>query len=55
MVVNPNLLNGVTKTEMSIGLDLDWIRAMRNFVESGLDLNCKLLYKFRIRTGFGLS
>jgi len=37
------------------GLGLDWIRTMPNFVESGLDPDCKLLHKFRIRTGFGLG
>ena len=40
---------------MSTGLGLDWIRAMSYFVESGLDPGCKLLHKFRIKTGFGLS
>jgi len=47
---------------MSIGLDehwsglgLDWIRTMTNFVDFGLDPNCQLLHKFRIRTKFGLS
>jgi len=37
------------------GLGLDWIRTMMNFVEFGLDRNCKLLHKFRIRTGFVLN
>jgi len=37
------------------GLGLYWIQTMRNFDESGLEPDCKLLHKFRIRTGFGLS
>ena len=37
------------------GLGLGWIRTMPNFVESGLDPDCKLLYEFRIRTELGLS
>ena len=28
---------------------------MRNFVDSGLDPDCEVLDKFRIRNGFGLS
>jgi len=40
---------------MSIGLDLDWIRTMPNFVESGLEPDCKLFHKFKIRSGFGLG
>ena len=40
---------------MSIGLDLDWIRTMMNFVDFGLDPDCNMLQKFRIGTGFGLS
>jgi len=28
---------------MSIGLDLDWIRVIDNFVEFGLDPGCKTL------------
>jgi len=35
------------------GLGLDWIRTMTDFV--GFDLDCKLLQKFRITTGLGLS
>jgi len=34
---------------------LDWIRSITNFVEFGLDPNCKLLRKVKIRIGFGLS
>ena len=37
------------------GLELDWIRARTNFVNFGLDQGCKMLYKFRIRAGIGLS
>jgi len=39
---------------MSIGLDLD-LRTMTNFVDFDFDADCKMLYKFRIRSGFGLS
>jgi len=37
------------------GLGSDWIRTMTTFVDFGLDLDCKLLQKFRIRTGIGLT
>jgi len=36
-------------------LGLDWVWPMTNFVDFGLDPDCKMLHKFRIRTGFGLS
>jgi len=39
--------------QMSIGLD--WVRTMTNFVGFGLDPDCKLLDKVRIRTEIGLS
>ena len=38
-----------------MSIRLDWIRTMRNFVDFGLDPNCKLLHKSRTRTGFGLN
>jgi len=41
--------------EMSIGLDLDWNRIIRNFVEFGLEPDCKTLSQFGILTGFGLK
>jgi len=37
------------------GLGLDWIRHVRNFVDFGLDRDCKMCHKVRIRTGVGLS
>jgi len=37
--------------EMSIGLDPDY----DEFVDFGLDPDCKMVHKFRISTGFGLS
>jgi len=42
--------------EMSIGLDLDWIRTIANFVEFGLDPGCKSLQNLGSGPdGFGLS
>jgi len=43
------------RAEMSIGQDLDWIWTMTNFVEVGLEPDCKMLHKFLTRTGFGMS
>jgi len=40
---------------MSIGLGLDWIRIMTNFIDLGLDPYCKMFHEFGIRTKFGLS
>jgi len=40
-------------SEMSSGLD--WVRPMINFVDFGLDPECKMLYKFMISSGFELS
>jgi len=37
------------------GLGLDWIWTTTNFVDFGLDLDCKTLHKFKIRTGYVLS
>ena len=34
---------------------LDWIQTMTNVFDFGLDPDFKMLHKFRIRTGFGLS
>ena len=44
-----------SRDEHRTGLGLDWTRTMTNFVDFGLDPACKMLHKFRIRTGFGLS
>jgi len=43
------LANTGSRDEHWTGLGLDWIRTMTNFVEFGLDPDCKLLHKFRIR------
>jgi len=43
------------RDEHCTGLGSNWIRTMTNFVDFGLDPGCKMLQKFRIRTGFGLS
>ena len=37
------------------GLGSDLIRTMVTFVDFGLDPDCKMLHKFKIWTGFGLS
>jgi len=44
-----------SRDEHWTGLGLDWIRTMRNFVDSVSDSECELLYKFWVRSGFGLS
>jgi len=43
-----------TRDEHWTGLGLDCIRTITNSVDFGLDPDCKMLQKFRIRTGFGL-
>jgi len=44
-----------SRDEHWTGFELDWIRAMTNFIDFGLDPVCKMLHKFKIRTGFGPS
>jgi len=43
------------RDEHRTGLGLDWIGTLVNFVNFGLDSDCKMLHEFRIRTGFGLG
>ena len=56
MTVRSSLTPATSGTdEHWTGLGLDWIRAMTNFVDFGLDQDCKILHIFWMRTGFGLS
>jgi len=44
-----------SRDEHWTGLDLDWILTITNFFDIGLDPDCEMVHKFRVRTGFGLS
>jgi len=52
---NLGLCHLYIREEHWTGLGLDWIRAMTNFVDFGLDPECKMFHKFRIKIAFGLS